>query len=194
MSHAVTETEKLDSTTLGFWLYLMTDIMIFASLFATYLVLVNATAGGPGASDIYSADFALLQTIILLTSSFTCGVSALMLRRSKKTASMWLLVVTAVLGAVFLALELYEFSNLVQEGHSWQQSAFLSAFFTLVGTHGLHITVGLIWAISLLVYIYRSKLSGDMLRKMTLFALFWHFLDIIWIFIFTVVYLIGVSS
>lgn len=194
MSRAVTETEKLDSTTLGFWLYLMTDIMIFASLFATYLVLANATAGGPSASDIYSADFALLQTIILLTSSFTCGVSALMLRRGSKSASIWLLVITAVLGAAFLALEIYEFSNLVNEGHSWQQSAFLSAFFTLVGTHGLHITVGLIWATTLMVYMYRNKLGGDMLRKMTLFALFWHFLDIIWIFIFTVVYLMGVAS
>lgn len=194
MSRAVTETEKLDTTTLGFWLYLMTDIMIFASLFATYMVLVNATAGGPTTSDIYSADFALLQTVILLTSSFTCGVAALMLRRGKKSASMWLLLVTALLGAAFLTLELVEFTNLVHEGYSWQTSAFLSAFFTLVGTHGLHITVGLLWAGSLLVYMYRNKPNSDMLRKMSLFALFWHFLDIIWIFIFTVVYLFGVSS
>ncbi len=194
MSHSVTETEKLDNTTLGFWLYLMTDIMIFASLFATYLVLVNATAGGPSASDIYSADFALLQTVILLTSSFTCGVSALLLRRGKKTASMWLLLATVVLGAAFLALEVFEFSTLVSEGHTWQTSAFLSAFFTLVGTHGLHISVGLIWAITLLVYMYRTRIGSDMVRKMMLFALFWHFLDIIWIFIFTIVYLMGVAS
>lgn len=195
MSRSVTETERLDVATLGFWLYLMTDIIVFASLFAVYMVLVNATAGGPSASDIYNAEFALLQTVILLTSSFTCGLGALALRKGNKRASMGLLTVTALLGGAFLALELHEFTNLVAEGHSWQVSAFLSAFFTLVGTHGLHITLGLLWAITLLVYMYRTKkIEANLLRKVTLFALFWHFLDIIWIFIFTIVYLMGVAS
>lgn len=194
MSKNITETEKLDNTTLGFWLYLMTDIMIFASLFAVYMVLVNATAGGPSASELYDANFALLQTVILLTSSFTCGISALMLRHGRKAASMWLLAITALLGGAFLALEITEFTKLVAEGHSWQASGFLSAFFTLVGTHGLHITVGLLWAVSLLVYMYKTKQNADMLRKVGLFALFWHFLDIVWIFLFTIVYLFGVAS
>lgn len=192
MGHS--ETERLDTTTLGFWLYLMTDIVIFASLFAVYMVLVNAHAGGPGPSEIYDANFALLQTVILLTSSFVCGLAALALRRGNKRASISLLIATAVLGGAFLSLELVEFSKLVVEGNSWQTSAFLSAFFTLVGTHGLHITVGLIWAVSLVIYMLSTKLNADMLRKITLFALFWHFLDIVWIFIFTIVYLMGVAS
>jgi len=194
MSRMVNETEKLDTTVLGFWLYLMTDIVVFASLFATYLVLVNAHAGGPGPNEIYDANFALLQTVILLTSSFTCGLGALALRRGDKRGSITMLVATSLLGGVFLALELTEFTKLVTEGNSWQTSGFLSAFFTLVGTHGLHITIGLVWAVSLLVYMLRNKKNADMLRKVTLFALFWHFLDIVWIFIFTIVYLMGVAS
>lgn len=193
MSHSASETEKLDTANLGFWLYLMTDIMIFASLFATYMVLVNATAGGPTAKEIYNADYGLLQTIVLLASSFTCGLAALFLRHRKKIASMWLLGVTMLLGGVFLGLEINEFSVLVAEGHDWQTSAFLTAFFTLVGTHGLHISVGLIWAATVLVHMARSKIDANMTRKMSLFALFWHFLDIIWIFIFTIVYLLGVA-
>ena len=194
MSRMVNETEKLDTTVLGFWLYLMTDIVVFASLFATYLVLVNAHAGGPGPNEIYDANFALLQTVILLTSSFTCGLGALALRRGDKRGSITMLVATSLLGGVFLALELTEFTKLVTEGNSWQTSGFLSAFFTLVGTHGLHITIGLVWAVSLLVYMKKKKKNADMLRKVTLFALFWHFLDIVWIFIFTIVYLMGVAS
>ena len=194
MSRMVNETEKLDTTVLGFWLYLMTDIVVFASLFATYLVLVNAHAGGSGPNEIYDANFALLQTVILLTSSFTCGLGALALRRGDKRGSITMLVATSLLGGVFLALELTEFTKLVTEGNSWQTSGFLSAFFTLVGTHGLHITIGLVWAVSLLVYMLRNKKNADMLRKVTLFALFWHFLDIVWIFIFTIVYLMGVAS
>ena len=194
MSRMMTESEKLDTTTLGFWLYLMTDVVVFSSLFAVYLVLVNAHAGGPGPQDIFSANFALLQTVILLASSFTCGLAAVFLRRGNKRASMGLLGLTAVLGASFLALELTEFSKLIAEGHSWRVSGFLSAFFTLVGTHGLHITIGLLWLGTLLVYMMRTKQGADMVRNVTLFALFWHFLDIIWIFIFTVVYLMGVSS
>lgn len=194
MSRMVNETEKLDTTVLGFWLYLMTDIVVFASLFAMYLVLVNAHAGGSGPNEIYDANFALLQTVILLTSSFTCGLGALALRRGDKRGSITMLVATSLLGGVFLALELTEFTKLVTEGNSWQTSGFLSAFFTLVGTHGLHITIGLVWAVSLLVYMLQKKKNADMLRKVTLFALFWHFLDIVWIFIFTIVYLMGVAS
>lgn len=180
-------------TTLGFWIYIMTDCVLFASLFATYAVLAGNTYGGPGGEELFKPSFVLAETLILLTSSFTCGLAMLAIHRRDKRQTLAWLAVTFALGATFLGLELYEFNQLVAEGNSWQRSGFLSAFFTLVGTHGLHITTGLLWMATLMVQTYRRGLLPGTVRRLTLLSLFWHFLDIIWIFIFVIVYLMGVS-
>ncbi len=180
-------------TALGFWIYLMTDCVLFASLFATYIVLRGNTFGGPSGLDIFSMPFVLLETMLLLASSFTCGLAMLALRRDDRTQTLWWLLITFVLGISFLAMELSEFAHLVGEGNGWQRSGFLSAFFTLVGTHGLHIAVGLTWIVVLFVQLAQRGFVAGVVRRLTLLSLFWHFLDIVWIFIFTIVYLMGVA-
>ncbi len=181
-------------TTFGFWVYIMTDCILFASLFAIYLVLRGNTAGGQPASELFSLPFVLTETLILLTSSFTAGLALLAARHRNRTQVINWLLVTFMLGLAFLGMELHEFNNLVDEGNSWQRSGFLSAFFTLVGTHGFHITAGLLWIGVLIARIVRHGLSAVSIKRLMLFGLFWHFLDIVWIFIFTIVYLIGASS
>jgi cytochrome o ubiquinol oxidase subunit 3 len=181
--------ERYEKAEFGFWLYLMTDIILFASLFATYMVLRGNTAGGATSADLLDPKYALIETVILLTSSFACGIAALALRFKKVSMALWSLVLTLLLGFAFLALELNEFAELVREGHSWQASAFLSGFFTLVATHGLHITIGLIWGGAMAFYLLKHGTTANSVRKFTLFSLFWHFLDLVWIFIFTIVYL-----
>jgi cytochrome o ubiquinol oxidase subunit 3 len=169
----------------------MTDCVLFATLFATYAVLRNNTAGGPSGTDLFDINFVLIETILLLTSSFISGLALLAARKGAKKAVIVCLTLTALLGAAFLAMELSEFSHLAAEGNSWQRSAFLSSFFTLVGTHGLHITVGLLWVIVLIVKLLRSPLDAPSMRRLSLFGIFWHFLDVIWIFIFSMVYMLG---
>ena len=186
--------EANDKTMFGFWVYLMTDCVLFASLFATYAVLHNNTFGGPAGKELFSLPFVLIETLILLTSSFTCGLGLLATRKRATTQVVFWYVVTALLGLAFLTLELTEFRHLVLEGDSWRRSGFLSAFFTLVGTHGLHITIGLVWMIVLLWKIMRHGFSEGIIRRLTLLSMFWHFLDVIWIFIFTIVYLMGATS
>lgn len=181
-------------TVFGFWVYLMTDCLLFASLFATFVVLRNSVWDGPSASELFSMPFVLTETLILLTSSFTCGLAILAARQGRKNQALIWLSATALLGLAFLGMEISEFTHMAAEGHDWQTSGFLSAFFTLVGTHGLHITAGLIWVSVLLWQITRRGLAGNSMKRLTMFSLFWHFLDIVWIFIFTVVYLIGVSA
>ncbi len=181
-------------TTFGFWVYIMTDCILFASLFATYLVLRGNTAGGQPASELFSLPFVLTETLILLTSSFTAGLALLAARHRKRTQVINWLLVTSLLGLAFLGMELYEFTHLVHEGNGWQRSGFLSAFFTLVGTHGLHIMTGLLWIGVLITRVVRHGLSPVSVKRLMLFGLFWHFLDIVWIFIFTIVYLMGVAS
>ncbi len=178
----------------GFWVYLMTDCVLFASLFATFVVLRNSTFGGPAGQSLFSLPFVLTETILLLTSSFTCGLAMLSIGRRNKTQVLVWFTVTFLLGLAFLTLELTEFRHLALEGNSWQRSGFLSAFFTLVGTHGLHIACGLIWMFMMLVKTARQGLSRGQVRRLTMLGLFWHFLDIIWIFIFTIVYLMGAVS
>jgi cytochrome o ubiquinol oxidase subunit 3 len=173
-------------------MYLMTDCVLFASLFATYVVLRNNTNGGPSGKDIFDLNFVLVETMLLLTSSFVCGLAMLAARISKTRLLLIGLLITFLLGAGFLGMELSEFSHLVAEGNSWRHSAFLSGFFTLVGTHGLHITVGLLWMAVLVIRIMRQGLTPTSIKRLTLFSLFWHFLDVIWIFIFSIVYLLGV--
>lgn len=186
------EEEQTQTKYLGFWVYLMTDCILFASLFATFIVLRENTYGGPGGGELFDLPFVLAETLILLTSSFVCGLTMLAARASKKAWTLTLLAVTFALGVAFLTLELSEFSKLAGEGHGWQASAFLSAFFTLVGTHGAHILVGLLWLVVIAWQLLWKGFTPGTTRRLTLFSLFWHFLDVIWIFIFTIVYLMGV--
>ena len=184
--------ENQRTTTLGFWIYLMTDCLLFATLFATYAVLQQRTAGGTASHELFDLQPVLIETVLLLTSSLTSGLALLAVRAEKHRQAMRWLGLTLVLGLGFIGMEITEFAALVHEGHGWTTSAFLSAFFTLVGTHGAHITVGLIWGTVLLgVMLRRFYTTPHLIKKMTLFTLFWHFLDIIWICIFTFVYLIG---
>lgn len=183
--------KDFNKTTLGFWIYLMTDCVLFASLFATFAVLRNGTAGGPSGAELFDLDFVFIETMILLASSLTSGLVLVGIRAGSKKIIISMLVATFLLGAAFLGMELYEFAELYHEGHSWQASAFLSAYFTLVGTHGLHIAVGLLWIGVLLYSILSKGISNAFTKRATMFSMFWHFLDIIWIFIFTFVYLFG---
>lgn len=182
-----------DSKTLfGFWLYLMTDLVIFGTLFATYAVFRNNTFGGPSGSELFSMPFLLVETLLLLTSSFTAGLALLAVRRQDKNQALVLFGITFMLGAAFLAMELTEFRHLIIDANTWRESAFLSAFFTLVGTHGLHVLAGLIWTAVMMFQIIKRGLTASVFRRLSLLNMFWHFLDIIWIFIFTFVYLMGV--
>ncbi len=181
-----------DKTIFGFWIYLMTDLLMFAALFATFAVLRNNTFGGPSGHDLFNLPLALTETLILLTSSFTCGLGILSAQSGKLSKTIGLFGITFILGTAFLVMEVTEFSHLIADGNSFQRSAFLSSFFTLVGTHGLHITFGLLWMGILLIQLVRRGITKSNMRKLTLLCLFWHFLDIVWIFIFTIVYLMGV--
>lgn len=176
-------------TILGFWVYLMSDCVLFATLFTTFAVLHNNTAGGPTGKELFSLPYTLTETLILLVSSFFCGLGMLAAHRNERKKTIFWIALTLLLGLSFVAMELTEFTHLVQEGNSWQRSAFLSSFFTLVGTHGAHITVGSLWMIVMIVHVYKRGLTSSTLRRLKCLSLFWHFLDVVWIFIFTLVYL-----
>ncbi len=192
MSQALSHQAETDSKTVfGFWVYIMTDCVLFASLFATYAVLQHNSYGGPTGQELFSLPFVLTETLILLTSSYTCGLAMLAVRRGAKSQVLAWFAVTMLLGLAFLGMELNEFHKLAAEGHSWRASGFMSAFFTLVGTHGLHITTGLLWMTVLMKQLWSKGLVATTVRRLTLLSLFWHFLDIVWIFIFSVVYLVG---
>jgi cytochrome o ubiquinol oxidase subunit III len=184
-----TRAEATDRVMFGFWVYLMTDLLMFAVLFAVYSVLHGNTAGGPANHDIFNLNLAMAETLILLTSSFTCGIGLIAARRANKAQVLFWFGLTFLLGAAFLGLELKEFAAFIHEGHTMQTSAFLSSFFVLVGTHGLHITSGLLWMGLVLVFIMKRGLNRHMVRKLAMLSLFWHFLDVVWIFIFTIVYM-----
>jgi len=169
----------------------MTDLLIFGVLFATFSVLRNSVYGGIGMETIYNGPFVLIETLLLLTSSFTAGLGMLYAFKKNKNLTITFFAITFLLGAGFLGLELSEFSNLFAEGNGFGKSAFLSSFFSLVGTHGLHIASGLLWMLVVMIAVYFKGLTTGLVRKLVLLSLFWHFLDIVWIFIFTVVYLIG---
>lgn len=188
-SEAAHEEASKDRAMFGFWVYLMTDLLMFAVLFAVYAVLHNNTLGGPSGKDLFSLPLALAETLILLTSSFTCGLGMIAARAGQKRQVLNWFGMTFILGLGFLGLELKEFTEFISKGHTISSNAFFSSFFTLLGTHGLHITFGLLWMAVTLVYIQKRGLNHHMVRKLSLLSLFWHFLDIVWIFIFTVVYL-----
>ena len=175
----------------GFWIFLLSDVIIFASLFATYSVLFKATAGGPTAQQLYDLDNTALETAFLLTSTFTCGLASIAVgQRSMKWTQIALLC-TGVLGAAFIALEVREFMGFIARGAGPSRSAFLSSFFTLVGCHGAHVTAGLLWLGTMMAQFYAKGFRTDIRHRFLCFTLFWHALDIIWVAIFSLVYLVG---
>lgn len=176
-------------TKVGFWIYLMSDCIIFACLFATFGVLSDATVGGPTGAKLFELPFVFGETAILLASSFTFGLAMLKLETANKSSTLTWLVATFVLGAAFIGMEVYEFTNLVHEGAEPSVSAFLSSYFTLVGTHGLHVLCGLIWLGIMMHQIHRFGFDVMNRRRMACLSLFWHFLDLVWICVFTFVYL-----
>ena len=179
------------STALGFWIYLMSDCLIFAMLFATYGVLGTSYAGGPGPKELFELPLVAVNTSMLLFSSITYGFAMLAMTEGKRGATQGWLAITALFGLAFLSIEMYEFANLIHEGAGPQRSAFLSSFFTLVGTHGLHVTFGLIWLVVLMVQVQMKGLIPANRRRLMCLSLFWHFLDVVWIGVFTFVYLMG---
>jgi cytochrome o ubiquinol oxidase subunit 3 len=179
-------------THLGFWIYLMSDCLVFAVLFAAYGVLGTSLAGGPGPRDLFDLSIVALNTTLLLISSITYGFAMLQMNAGDQRGVLRWLAVTGVFGAAFVAVELYEFAHLIHEGAGPQRSGFLSAFFALVGTHGLHVTFGIVWLIVLVFQVNRRGLIGANQRRITCLSLFWHFLDLVWIGVFTFVYLLGV--
>ncbi len=176
----------------GFWLYIMSDLVLFAALFATYAVLVDSTAGGPTGADLFDLPHVFVETLLLLLSSTACGMAMLAVHRQHRRAVSGWLVLTFLLGAGFIAMEAVEFMGLIAAGNGPGRSAFLSAFFTLVGTHGLHVTAGLVWIGVMLAQTSLKGLSPPVGSRLLRFSLFWHFLDIVWIGVFTIVYLMGV--
>jgi cytochrome o ubiquinol oxidase subunit 3 len=175
----------------GFWLFVLSDMVLFSALFATYASLVTATDGGPSTHQLFDRKLVAVETIALLFSSFTCGLAMISAKRGNMSGTQIWLAVTGVLGLTFLAIELSEFSHLIAEGAPPQRSAFLSSFFTLVGTHGLHVTVGLLWLGTMMAQLYSKGFRQHIMRRLLCFSVFWHALDIIWVALFTIVYLIG---
>ncbi|EHS54092.1 cytochrome o ubiquinol oxidase, subunit III [Rhizobium sp. PDO1-076] len=180
------------STMLGFWLYLMSDCLIFAVLFATHAVLGRNYAAGPSPADLFDLPLVAINTAMLLLSSITYGFAMLQMERNAKMETIFWLGVTGLFGLTFLGLELYEFYHLIQEGAGPGRSAFLSSFFTLVGTHGLHVTFGIIWLVTMMVQVKMHGLIPENRRRLMCLSMFWHFLDVIWIGVFSFVYLMGV--
>ncbi|KKS27681.1 MAG: Cytochrome o ubiquinol oxidase, subunit III [Parcubacteria group bacterium GW2011_GWC1_42_11] len=177
----------------GFWVYIMSDTLLFAAIFATHAVLHNNTFDGPSAKELVNMTFVLTETLVLLASSFAFGIASTYAHHhNKKNIVLVWISVTFLLGAAFIGMEMTEFAKLFQEGNSWQRSGFLSGFFTLIGTHGLHVTAGLIWMVSVFAQVLKYGLTDRTIGRISTLGLFWHFLYIVWIFIFTLVYLMGV--
>ena len=190
--YMVREHHPEQGTLLGFWLYLMSDCLLFASLFATYAVLGRNYAGGPTGAELFELPLIALNTGFLLVSSITFGM-AMIAAQAKNVGStkLWL-IVTGLLGVAFLSLEIYEFQHLIHLGAGPQRSGFLTSFFALVGTHGLHVLFGVVWLVTLFVQLSKHGLTPENFRRLACLSLFWHFLDLVWIFVFTFVYLMGV--
>lgn len=185
------QTEKSRLNILGFWIFLGAEVALFATLFATYFVLTGRLAGGPGPGELFEIKGVLIETFILLTSSFTCGIAIHEMRRGSKKGLMIWFGLTLLLGLGFLYFEIEEFIHYVHEGATMQTSAYWSAFFTLLGTHGAHVSLGIGWMTLILIQIARHGLNTTTTRKAFIISLYWHFLDVVWIFIFTGVYLLG---
>ncbi len=179
-------------TILGFWVYLMTDFVLFASLFSVFIVLRGPLETGGSGAELFDMPLVLAETLILLTSSLTCGLFLLAARAGHVRQVLVWMFATMLLGAAFIGIELMEFRTLIGEGLGPQTSGFMSAFFTLVGTHGLHVSAGLVWMLVLAWKVIESGLTRSLMRKLMMLGMFWHFLDVIWIFIFTIVYLMHI--
>jgi len=188
----VREHHPENGTLLGFWLYLMSDCLVFACLFATYAVLGRNYAGGPTGAELFDLPLVAMNTALLLLSSITYGFAMLEMARRRLNPTIAWLIVTGLLGACFIGLELYEFAHLIHEGAGPQRSGFLTSFFALVATHGLHVSFGIIWLVTLLFQLKRHGLTAANNRRLMCLSMFWHFLDVVWIGVFTFVYLMGV--
>lgn len=180
-----------ENTVFGFWVYLMSDLLIFATLFVTYIVLAGATNGGASAKELFDLSFVAWETALLLVSSLTFGLGMIALHQSRQGLMFFWLAITWLLGGGFMVMEIWEFNHLVQNGHGPGASAFLSAFFALVGTHGLHVSAGMLWLLVMFIQLKRDGLTQRNKTRMACLSLFWHFLDLVWIGVFSVVYLSG---
>ena len=200
MTHLLNEKKNLNNipdthqdifskTIFGFWIYLMTDCLLFTTLFVTYGVFRNSTFGGPLPQELFDLTKAFIETMLLLCSSVTCGFGMLSAVKSNRNKALFWFFITLLLALSFIAMEIMEFGSLVEKGNSWTRSAFLSAFFTLVGTHGLHVSVGALWLVVMMCQLIGEGITVYSFRRLVIFSYFWHFLDLIWIFIFTFVYL-----
>ncbi|MDX8364726.1 MULTISPECIES: cytochrome aa3 quinol oxidase subunit III [Bacillaceae] len=185
------QTEQDRMNIFGFWIFLGAEIVLFATLFMVYGVLGGRTAGGPGPEDIFQIKDVMIETLLLLTSSFTCGLAIFEMRRQNLKGLLTWLIITVLLGVGFVYMEITEFIHYVSVGATMQTSAFLSSFFVLLGTHGLHVTVGIGWVTIIIIQLLRRGLTPVTARKTFIISLYWHFLDVVWIFIFTFVYLKG---
>ncbi|WP_246942973.1 cytochrome aa3 quinol oxidase subunit III [Bacillus pinisoli] len=185
------QSEQSRMNILGFWIFLGAEIILFATLFAVYGVLNQNYAGGPTHQDIIMVKEVMIQTLLLLISSFTCGVAIWQMRRNNLKGLITWLVITLLLGLGFLVMEINEFMHYVHVGATMQTSAFLSSFFVLLGTHGLHVAMGIGWAVLIIMQLLKRGLTPVTARKVFIIGLYWHFLDVVWIFIFTFVYLKG---
>jgi cytochrome o ubiquinol oxidase subunit 3 len=178
-------------TLFGFWLYLMSDCLLFAVLFATYGVLGRNYAAGPSGADLFDLRLVAVNTTLLLLSSLTYGFAMLETEKDRVGTTLAWLAITGLFGAAFVSIEIFEFTHLIREGATPQRSAFLSSFFALVGTHGLHVTFGIVWLVTLMVQVRRHGLIAENQRRLMCLSMFWHFLDVVWIGVFTFVYLMG---
>jgi cytochrome o ubiquinol oxidase subunit III len=189
-----THHDAYSKTTFGFWIYLMSDFILFGALFAAYAVLRDATFGGPSASELFNPFFTLVQTLVLLCSSLTAGLGGASVHRKNKRNTLLFFALTFLLGIIFMGMEFDELSRYVNLGHGWDKSAFLSAYFTIIGTHGVHVLFGLLWIIILLVPVCREEeLSHVSVRRLTCLRMFWQFLNVVWVLIFSFVYLMGIE-
>jgi cytochrome o ubiquinol oxidase subunit 3 len=175
----------------GFWLFVLSDMVLFSALFATYASLVRATDGGPVTNQLFHRDLVAVETVALLLSSFVCGLAMIAAKRANMVWTQAWLLLTGLLGLVFLVIEISEFTGMIRIGAGPQRSAFLSSFFTLVGCHGAHVTAGLLWIGTMMAQIWAKGFREDIVRRLLCLSIFWHALDIIWVAIFTIVYLIG---
>jgi cytochrome o ubiquinol oxidase subunit III len=191
-AHAVSHHHNSDSTDVfGFWLYIMTDCILFASLFAAFVVLHHHGAYGPSLKSVIELPYVLGETFFLLASNFTFGLSILAMYKNRSGLLRLLLLLTFILGACFVGMEINEFVHLAAIGHSWRVSGTMSAFFVLVGTHGFHVSMGLLWIFTMIIQVSKFGITPDTKRRLTYLGMFWNFLDIVWIFVFTIVYLMG---
>ncbi|MBF5058829.1 cytochrome c oxidase subunit 3 [Candidatus Neptunochlamydia vexilliferae] len=188
-----THHDVYSKTTFGFWLYIVTDFMLFATLFAAYAVLRNNTFGGPTARELFDLDFTLIQTFVLLTATLTVGLGGAFAHRRNKWGAISFFTLTFLLGLIFLGMQESDFSRLIQSGNGWERNAFLSAYFSVVGIFWLHIIFALLWTILLLIPLFCQGVSPASIRRLTCLRMFWQFLNMVWVFIFAIVYLIGVS-